>query len=171
MDISRIATAVVLTLGVPVLAMIQPGARANHDDAAGSRPTVAPNSPEAARVQMTPGREPVAMPGAGALENAIRRLSDQADSVDRLWSAYGEQCGVPHLAGAQRNDFGRAWFLVLDGAKPPAGAHCAQLLELVRQSGEGIRRDLRRALSAARKARVDTGTEVGLLRWHSLELP
>lgn len=172
------AAAVVLTLGVPVLAMIQPGAPAAQVQAQDARtpPGTALGTALGTSLRTPPkeaerGREAVDMPAAAILGSEIRRLSDEADSVDRLWAAYGEQCGAAQVASTQPTDFGRVWFAVLDAPERGAGGHCAELLQLIRQSGEGIRRDLRRALSAARKARVDTGTEVGLLRWHSLELP
>lgn len=164
------AAAVVLTLGVPVLAMIQPGAPAAQVQAQDARTTPGTALGTALGTSLrTP--QAVDMPAAAILGSEIRRLSDEADSVDRLWAAYGEQCGAAQVASTQPTDFGRVWFAVLDAPERGAGGHCAELLQLIRQSGEGIRRDLRRALSAARKARVDTGTEVGLLRWHSLELP
>jgi hypothetical protein len=104
---------------------------------------------------------------ASSFAAEVRRLSAEADEVDRQWEAYKQACGVrvshPH-------DFGREWFALWDRAAAPTvdSPDCAKGLEAVRQSGERIRGDLLRARAIAPLTR---GTETGMLRWHALEWP
>ncbi|MEO8358532.1 MAG: hypothetical protein ABI672_00760 [Vicinamibacteria bacterium] len=171
MDITRIVGAAALSVSLPVLAMFQPGRLTSAKETKGSSATESP----APLQHATEPQENILQadaktaPAAAAFGSAMTRLSDEADGVDRLWTAYKTQCS-PKVA--TNVSFGREWFAVL-GAKSPAQAtpDCEDLLTLVKQTGEGIREDLRKAMISARRSSIDPGTEVGLLRWNSLELP
>ncbi len=188
------ATAVAVTLGLPAMALIQPGSRTSIQAIDTSAPGRYPGSAYAAAppdavpseaVDSTRNRPDLPARGretaASTLGAEVRRLSDEADSVDRLWQALSEQCGGKPKPSQSQASFGREWFSLLEaegqralGQDEPQftrSADCVDLQELIRESGRGIRQDLRRAIATARRARVDPGTEVGLLRWHLLELP
>jgi hypothetical protein len=99
----------------------------------------------------------------------VVRLSAEADAVDRLWHVYKAECGV--RVGRQY-DYGREWFALWDRAAEPSveARGCSEILWRLLRDGEGVRRDLTRARANA-KDRLDPGTEVGMLRWHSLQWP
>jgi hypothetical protein len=185
MDILRLATATAVTLGLPVLAMIHPPDRtpvAPGDSSSNpvaaresvASPVFAASAPAntaahlqrpAVSGQINPA--PAQSPAVAAFASEIRRLSDEADSVDRIFVAMGAQCGLQ--ARNDLPDFGRAWFAMLDEDRQFAAAHCGDMWQLVKESGRGIRNDLKRALAQASRAGLDAGTIVGLLRWHSLD--
>jgi hypothetical protein len=169
MDLFRIGAALAVSLGIPVLAMVQPGSPSTVLGSTLGRP-VANGSSEIAKKDWKASESVADKPpssAAAAFRAEITRLSDDADGVDRLWQSYKEQCG----ARAQgQGAFGREWFAIPEG-KVAGSSDCTDLLNLIRQTGNGIKADLRRATSAGRRAQLDQGTEVGLLRWHSLELP
>jgi hypothetical protein len=185
MDILRLATATAVTLGLPVLAMIhpadktpQPAQAALSNQATGEESAPASGAAEstplvATRHSQTRGTfgqtevRPAQSPALASFSSEIRRLSDEADSVDRVFAALGAQCGVQASNGVP--GFGRAWFAMLDEDRQFSAAHCSELWQLVRQSGQGIRNDLKRVLTQANRAGLDAGTIVGLLRWHSLD--
>jgi hypothetical protein len=186
MDILRLATATAVTLGLPVLAMIHPSDRTplqapgdpSSNAAVVREPVASPVS--AASAPTTPSvhsqtlvalgqmnAAPAQSPAVAAFASEIRRLSDEADSVDRVFVAMNAQCGL--RARNDLPDFGRAWFAMLDEDRQFPAAHCGDMWQLVKESGRGIRNDLRRALAQANRAGLDAGTVVGLLRWHSLD--
>ena len=98
----------------------------------------------------------------------MMRLSTEADAVDRLWSGYKAHCGA---RGGRRHDFGREWFALWDRPLAPtvASPACGELLSGLLQSGESVRRQLRETRAGAQRAALGPGTEVGMLRWHSLQ--
>ncbi len=165
MTIIKTATAIVVSLGIPVLAMVDPSER----PAGGSAGSI-PERIEAPQAPAPPLVEPAPNPTAAAFAAAISRLSDEADGVDRLWQAYRAQCYGPSQKSGY-NGFGREWFEILDApAGRPPSAECGDMRELISQTGAGVRDDVRRAVLAARQGQLDRGTEVGMLRWNSLEL-
>lgn len=97
----------------------------------------------------------------------VIRLSREADAIDRVWLVYKGQCGV---RVSRQYAFGREWFALWDRAAQPAidARGCSDLLWRLLQSGENVRRDLGRVRATARAA-LDPGTEIGMLRWHSLQ--
>ncbi|MEO5760923.1 MAG: hypothetical protein ABIR28_01300 [Vicinamibacteria bacterium] len=171
MDITRIVGAAALSVSIPVLAMVQPG---NLTFAKGTQ-VISETETRAPLQHAAEPRENILQadvktaPAAAAFTSAMTRLSDEADGVDRLWAAYKTQCSPKATAEVP---FGREWFAVL-GEKSPSSAtsDCDDLLTLVKQTGQGIRQDLQKAMISARRSNLDPGTEVGLLRWNSLELP
>jgi hypothetical protein len=183
MDILRLATATAVTLGLPVLAMIHPPDRtpltqvdsSSSIAVAARESAVSPvSAPTNGAVQsqrpIVSGQinpAPAQSPAVAAFASEIRRLSDEADSVDRVFVAMSAQCGLQ--ARNDLPDFGRAWFAMLDEDRQFAAAHCGDMWQLVKESGRGIRNDLKRALTQATRGGLDTGTIVGLLRWHSLD--
>lgn len=99
----------------------------------------------------------------------VVRLSAEADAVDRLWHVYKAECGV---RVSRQYDYGREWFALWDRAAEPTveARGCSEILWRLLRNGENVRRDLTRARATAKNV-VDPGTEVGMLRWHSLQWP
>ena len=165
MTIIKAATAIAVSLGIPVLAMVDPSERP-----AGTGAGPVPERVEARETPAPPLVEPDPNPTAATFAAAISRLSDEADGVDRLWQAYRSQCYGLALKSTY-NGFGREWFEVLDvpAGRPPS-AECGDMRELIIKTGGGVRDDVRRAVLAARQGQLDRGTEVGMLRWNLLDL-
>ena len=107
-------------------------------------------------------------PGALLLQRELVRLAGAADSSDQLWQEYKAECGV---RVEREYDFGREWFALLDHAAEATidKPDCPPLRKHILQSAEEVRRDLALARVAARQSQVDLATEIGLLRWHTLE--
>ena len=126
------------------------------------RPSVLPAAP-----LKSPSPQEVA---AQAFATDVARLSEEADAVDRLWHAYKAQCGA---RGGRRHDFGREWFALWDRSFEPtlATPACGELLSRLLQSGNSLRRELLETRAMAGRVALTPGTEVGMLRWHSLQWP
>jgi hypothetical protein len=159
--IIKAASVAVVSLGIPVLAMVEPSEQLSAQTA----------QPEPARVEISAlAPDPPKDPRVAAFAAAIQRLSDDADGVDRLWQAYRSQC-VERRDGPTYDGFGREWFGILDApGNHPADSECGEMRHFIRRTGGSVREDVRRAVAAARAANLDRGTEVGMLRWNSLEL-
>jgi hypothetical protein len=129
-------------------------------------PVVAPQPIE----PPAPFREAERLKEAAAREFAaeIVRLAAEANGVDRLWLGYKSECGV---RVTRPYDFGREWFALWDRAAEPtvASPSCSDLLWRVLRAGEAVRNDILAARTAAQRAVLSPGTEVGMLRWHALE--
>ena len=106
---------------------------------------------------------------AKAFATEVIRLSREADALDRLWLVYKAECGV---RVSRQYEFGREWFALWDRAAQPTidARGCSDVLWRLLQGGDTVRRDLTRARTAAHAA-LDSGTEIGMLRWHALQWP
>ncbi|MEO5761052.1 MAG: hypothetical protein ABIR28_01960, partial [Vicinamibacteria bacterium] len=107
---------------------------------------------------------------ADAFAREIIRLSVDADRLDNVWAIYKTECGVKV---SREHDFGREWFSLWDHSAQPSvqSARCADVPVSILDASDAIREDLLRARLAARETGVGEATEVGVLRWHTLQPP
>lgn len=107
---------------------------------------------------------------AEAFSREVLRLSADADRLDGLWQLYKTECMV---AVNRQYDFGREWFALWDGdvRSTVSTPECNDVPLTVVDAAETIRHDLVRARAVAQETGVGLGTEVGVLRWHTLEGP
>ena len=188
METLRVASAVAVSLGLPLLASFRPGL---EGEPYGSAPLVSAmtlastvsDKPVGLHLQL-PTPDPTSSGAASAFElyapsnspgalfeREVVLIEAEADSLDRLWQGYKQECGV---TVPKDNGFGREWFALLDHAadvKRSFSRECASVEGRILQSARDVRRSLGEARVAARLSGLDSASEVGLLRWHGLQWP
>jgi hypothetical protein len=119
------------------------------------------------RQVITPSTDPQSI-AAEAFAREILRLSADADRVDTIWQIYKDECKVKV---SRSYDFGREWFSLWDGTAEATAANdsCKETPFALFDAAETIRRDLLHARAMAQETGIGTGTEVGVLRWHTLQ--
>ncbi|MEO8359998.1 MAG: hypothetical protein ABI672_08210 [Vicinamibacteria bacterium] len=124
-------------------------------------------APPATSVTANSDRQSIA---ADAFAREIIRLSVDADRLDNVWDIYKTACGVKV---SREHDFGREWFSLWDHSARASvqSAGCAEVPASLVDASDSLRQDLLRARLAARATGVSEATEVGVLRWHTLQSP